>query len=44
MEQFDAILVCMERTFQNGMSRNTGWLINIMAESASQEYIFIPYM
>lgn len=31
MEQFDAMVVLMEITFQNGMSRNAVWLINVMA-------------
>lgn len=33
MEQFIAILILTERTFQNGVSRNAGCLINVMAEN-----------
>lgn len=29
MGQFDAILVSMERTFENGVHENPGWLIDI---------------
>lgn len=36
MGQFDTIYVLMDRTFQNGMTKTAGSLINIMAESVGR--------
>lgn len=33
MEQINSILDLIERTFQNGVQSNEGWLINIIAKS-----------